>query len=354
VFADAFHTDGRPFDVAPRYVLKRVLDLYRKEGLRPVVAPELEFYLTQVNTDPDLPLVPPPGRSGRSETSPQPYGLEAITEYEDLIETIYEHAEEASLHLDTMIHESGTAQLEINFNHGDSIHVSDQVLVFKRIVRQVALKHKVYATFMAKPMENQPGSAMHLHISMVDSKSGDNLFGGPLDHMGGNTQLFRHFIGGLQRYLGLVTPLFAPNVNSFRRMRPGFSAPINLHWSYDNRSCGLRVPISQPENRRIENRLPGADANPYLALAACLVCGFIGIRDEIEPSAMIEGSAYEKARTLPRNLYEALDRFRDCAPVRELLGEHFCDVFLRIKAHELAAYEGVISSWERDHLLLKV
>ena len=354
VFADAFHTDGRPFDVAPRYVLKRVLDLYRKEGLRPVVAPELEFYLTQVNTDPDLPLVPPPGRSGRSETSPQPYGLEAITEYEDLIETIYEHAEEASLHLDTMIHESGTAQLEINFNHGDSIHVSDQVLVFKRIVRQVALKHKVYATFMAKPMENQPGSAMHLHISMVDSKSGDNLFGGPLDHMGGNTQLFRHFIGGLQRYLGLVTPLFAPNVNSFRRMRPGFSAPINLHWSYDNRSCGLRVPISQPENRRIENRLSGADANPYLALAACLVCGFIGIRDEIEPSAMIEGSAYEKARTLPRNLYEALDRFRDCAPVRELLGEHFCDVFLRIKAHELAAYEGVISSWERDHLLLKV
>jgi len=354
VFADAFHTDGRPFDVAPRYVLKRVLDLYRKEGLRPVVAPELEFYLTQVNTDPDLPLVPPPGRSGRSETSPQPYGLEAITEYEDLIETIYEHAEEASLHLDTMIHESGTAQLEINFNHGDSIHVSDQVLVFKRIVRQVALKHKVYATFMAKPMENQPGSAMHLHISMVDSKSGDNLFGGPLDHMGGNTQLFRHFIGGLQRYLGLVTPLFAPNVNSFRRMRPGFSAPINLHWSYDNRSCGLRVPISQPENRRIENRLPGADANPYLALAACLVCGFIGIRDEIEPSAMIEGSAYEKARTLPRNLYEALDRFRDCVPVRELLGEHFCDVFLRIKAHELAAYEGVISSWERDHLLLKV
>ena len=354
VFADAFHTDGRPFDVAPRYVLKRVLDLYRKEGLRPVVAPELEFYLTQVNTDPDLPLVPPPGRSGRSETSPQPYGLEAITEYEDLIETIYEHAEEASLHLDTMIHESGTAQLEINFNHGDSIHVSDQVLVFKRIVRQVALKHKVYATFMAKPMENQPGSAMHLHISMVDSKSGDNLFGGPLDHMGGNTQLFRHFIGGLQRYLGLVTPLFAPNVNSFRRMRPGCSAPINLHWSYDNRSCGRRVPISQPENRRIENRLPGADANPYLALAACLVCGFIGIRDEIEPSAMIEGSAYEKARTLPRNLYEALDRFRDCAPVRELLGEHFCDVFLRIKAHELAAYEGVISSWERDHLLLKV
>ena len=117
-----------------------------------------------MNTDPDLPLAPPAGRSGRSETAPQPYGLEAITEYEDLIETIYEHAEMASLHLDTMIHESGTAQLEINFNHGEPVHVSDQVLVFKRIVRQVALKHGVYATFMAKPMENQPGTPMHLHV----------------------------------------------------------------------------------------------------------------------------------------------------------------------------------------------
>ena len=354
VFADAYHTDGRPYDIASRYVLKRVIDLYKKDGLRPVVAPELEFYLTQVNTDPDLPLMPPAGRSGRSETAPQPYGLEAITEYEDLIETIYEHAEAASLHLDTMIHESGTAQLEINFNHGDPVHISDQVLVFKRIVRQVALKHGVYATFMAKPMENQPGSAMHLHISVVDAKTGVNLFGAPLDQTGGNTDLFRHFVGGLQKYLNHVTPLFAPNVNSFRRMRPDFSAPINLQWGYDNRSCGLRVPISQAENRRIENRLPGADANPYLALAASLVCGYIGIRDKLEPSTMIEGSAYNKARTLPRTLDEALDRFIACEPVRELLGDHFCLAFQRIKAHELAAFSGVISSWERDHLLLKV
>jgi len=351
VFADAYHTNGQPYDIAPRYVLKRVVELYEKQGLKPVVAPELEFYLTQINTDPDLPLAPPAGRSGRSETAPQPYGLEAITEYEDLIETIYEHAEAASLHLDTMIHESGTAQLEINFNHGEPVHVSDQVLVFKRIVRQVALKHNVYATFMAKPMENQPGSAMHLHTSIVSAKSGENLFGTPDN---GNSETFRYFVGGLQRYLGQCAPLFAPNVNSFRRMRPDFSAPINLQWGYDNRSCGLRVPISDPQNRRIENRLPGADANPYLAIAAALVCGYIGIRDQIEPSEMVEGNAYKWKRTLPRTLAEALDRFRECKPVIELLGEHFCAAFQRIKAHELNAFDGVISSWERDHLLLKV
>lgn len=355
VFADAYHTSGEPYDIAPRHVLKRVMRLYEQEGLKPLVAPELEFYLTQKNTDPDLPLLPPAGRSGRSETAPQPYGLEAITEYEDLIETIYEHAEAASLHLDTMIHESGTAQLEINFNHGDPVHVSDQVLVFKRIVRQVALMHGVYATFMAKPMENQPGSAMHLHVSLVDAKKGDNLFGAKLeDSKDGNTDLFRHFVGGLQKYLGEVTPLFAPNVNSFRRMRPDFSAPINLQWGYDNRSCGLRVPISAPENRRVENRLPGADANPYLAVAAVLVCGYIGIRDKIAPAEMVQGSAYKWARTLPRTLREGLDRFRECKPVIELLGEHFCTAFQKIKDHELANFERVISSWERDHLLLKV
>jgi len=352
VFADAYLTDGAPFDIAPRFVLRRILDLYEREGLRPVVAPELEFYLTQKNTDPDLPLEPPAGRSGRSETAPQPYGLEAITEYEDLIETIYEHAEAASLHLDTMIHESGAAQLEINFNHGDPIHLSDQVLVFKRIVRQVALRYGVYATFMAKPMENQPGSAMHLHISLADRSGARNRFGA--DEGDGSTPLFRHFVGGLQRYLGEVTPLFAPNVNSFRRMRPDFSAPINLHWGYDNRSCGLRVPISPAENRRIENRMPGADANPYLALAACLACGYLGLRDRIEPAPMVEGTAYDRPRTLPRTLAEALDRFAACRPVIDLLGESFCNAFQRIKAHELAQFEGVISSWERDHLLLKV
>jgi glutamine synthetase len=249
-----------------------------------------------------------------------------------------------------MIHESGTAQLEINFNHGEPIHLCDQVVVFKRIVRQVALKHGVYATFMAKPMEDQPGSAMHLHLSVLDKK-GDNIF---VDKTGQNSDMFRHFVGGLQTYLPQVTPLFAPNVNSFRRMRPHFSAPINLQWGNDNRSCGLRVPISDAKNRRIENRLPGADANPYLTIAVTLICGYLGIEEKIEPMPMVTGDAYKCARTLPRTLDEALDRFNACTQVKELMGANFFETFNLIKAFELDAYEGVISSWERDHLLLKV
>jgi glutamine synthetase len=351
VFADAHHKNGGEYEIAPRHILKKVLALFETIGWRMVIAPELEFYLTQLNPDPDLPLLPPAGRSGRSETSPQPYGLEAVTEYEDLIEDIYEYAETAALHLDTMIHESGTAQLEINFNHGDPIGLCDQVIVFKRIVRQVALKHGVYATFMAKPMENQPGSAMHIHMSAVDATSGANLFA---DRNGAMTDALRHFVGGMQTLLPESSPLFAPNVNSFRRMRPNHSAPINLQWGYDNRSCGLRVPITDAANMRVETRLPGADANPYLALAATLVCGYIGVRDKIEPMAMVEGNAYLHARSLPRNLDEALDRLARCDRVIELIGERFVQAFIDIKAAELNAYQGVISSWERDHLLLKV
>jgi len=351
VFADATNKDGEPTDVAPRRVLKKIIELYEAEGWDAVVAPELEFYLTQTNVDPDFPLVPPTGRSGRAETSPQPYGLEAVTEYEDIIEDIYERAEIASLHLDTMIHEAGTAQLEINFNHGAPVHLCDQVMVFKRIVRQVALAHGVYATFMAKPMEAQPGSAMHMHISLHAKEGGKNLFS---DGKKGMSPLFEHFVGGLQRYLPEVAPLFAPNVNSFRRMRPSHSAPINLQWGYDNRTCGLRVPIADNTSTRIENRLPGADSNPYLAIAAALVCGYIGMRDKIAPMPMIKSNAYRQPRTLPKTLQDALDRFAACHEVNALLGENFVRAFLAIKAHELEAFEGVISSWERDHLLLKV
>jgi glutamine synthetase len=351
VFADALHRDGTPWASSPRHVLRAVTDLYRDRGWKPVIAPELEFYLTAVNPDPDIPLTPAVGRSGRAETSPQPYGLESINEYEDLIDAIYEHSDIAGLAVDTMIHESGTAQLEINFLHGEPVALSDQVMMFKRIVRQVALSHGMYATFMAKPMETQPGSAMHLHISVVAEGDGGNLFAAA---DGTDSVMFRHFVGGLQTYLPEIAPLFAPNVNSFRRMRPSHSAPINVQWGADNRSCGLRVPIADAANRRIENRLPGADANPYLAMAAALVSGWLGVTGEVEPMAQVRGNAYEHARTLPRTLDEALERFRACEPVRGLLGEPFYTAFAAIKEAELEAFQGVISSWERDHLLLKV
>ena len=250
-----------------------------------------------------------------------------------------------------MIHESGAAQLEVNFLHGNPLRLADEVLLFKRIVRQVALEHDVYATFLAKPMSNQPGSAMHIHQSVLDAETGKNIFSMA---NGRDSPAFRNYIGGLARLLPQIAPLFAPNVNSFRRMHPDSDAPINVQWGTDNRSCGLRVPISNAKNRRIENRLPGADSNPYLAIASSLVCGYIGMVDRMQPPKSIEGNAYNRARTLPRSLEVALDRFSHCRPVKALLGEDFFELFYAIKETELINYQSVISSWEREHLLLRV
>ncbi len=351
VMADPFDRHFNPVAIYPRNLLRRVLALYADRGWQPVMAPEVEFYLTSVNADPDLPLKPPIGRNGRSETASEPYGLDAINEFEEIIDRIYEHSEKAGLDIDTMIHEAGAAQLEINFNHGDPLRLADQVVLFKRIVRSVALENGMYATFMAKPMDDQPGSAMHLHQSVVDIGTGRNLFSGA---DGTDSALFRSHVAGLQQHLPQIAPMFAPNVNSFRRMRPAHDAPINVQWGLDNRSCGLRVPVSDAQNRRVENRLPGADANPYLSMAASLVAGYIGMIDEAEPRAQIEGSAYRLARTLPRTLNEALDRFSHAKGVRALLGEDFFDAYLAIKLAELEAYQDVVSAWEREHLLLKV
>ena len=351
VIADAFDRHGAPVDIAPRMILKKVVKLFTDKGWKPVVAPEVEFYLVSRNTDPDFPLVPPAGRSGRPETASQPYGLEALNEFEEIIDHIYDHCEKAGLDIDTMIHESGAAQLEVNFLHGDPVRLADEVLLFKRIVRQVALEHGVYATFLAKPMADQPGSAMHIHQSVLDIETGKNIFSMA---NGRDSVLVRSYIGGLVRLLPQVAPLFAPNVNSFRRMRPDSDAPINVQWGSDNRSCGLRVPVSDGKNRRIENRLPGADSNPYLAIAASLICGYVGMVEKMIPPKSIEGNAYNRARTLPRSLEVALDRFSHCKPVKAILGEDFFELFYAIKECELFNYQSVISSWEREHLLLRV
>ena len=176
VIHDCFYGDGRPVPMAPRYVLRRVLDLYTAKGWRPVVAPELEFFLVEPNTDPDYPLKPPVGRSGRPEIGRQAYSIAAVNEFDPLFDDIYAFCEAQDLDIDTLIHEAGAAQMEINLNHGDALDLADQAFLFKRTAREAAHRHKIYATFMAKPLAGEPGSAMHIHQSIVDAKTGENIF----------------------------------------------------------------------------------------------------------------------------------------------------------------------------------
>jgi glutamine synthetase len=351
VICDVFHLNDDPVEIAPRHVLKRVLQLYKDKGWRPVIAPELEFYLVKKNIDPDYPLESAVGRTGRKEPGGQAYGIDAANDFDPIVEDIYDYCEAQELDVDTLSHESGPAQLEINFNHGDPLELADQVFLFKRTVRQAALKHDVYATFMAKPHANEPGSSMHIHQSVLDMRTGKNIFA---SKDGKPSKNFLNHIGGLQKYLAAALPLLAPNVNSYRRLVPDSDAPTNVHWAIDNRTVSLRVPSSDATNLRVENRVAGADANPYLAFAASLACGYLGMVERIKPSDPVEGSAYRYAHTLPISLDEALDKLNYTKPFKQALGEKFVEAYQDVKFEEMQHYRRVISSWEREYLLLNV
>ncbi len=351
VIHDAHYHDGRPVEIAPRQVLRRVIDLYRKRGWDPVVAPELEFYLVKRNTDPDYPLEPPIGRSGRAEAGRRSYSISAVNEFDAVFEDIYAFAEAQQLEVDTLIHEEGAAQMEINLRHSDPLMLADQVFLLKRTIREAALGHDIYATFMAKPIANEPGSAMHVHQSVVDAETRRNIFS---DNEGKPTADFFHFLGGQQRYTPTVTCMLAPYVNSYRRLVKGLSAPVNVEWGYDNRTTGLRVPPSSPANRRVENRVPSSDANPYLALAASLACGYLGLVRGLKPSEPTSGAARSDEFDLPVGLLEAVDLFESTDDLIEPFGGNFMTTFAAVKRAEFATFMRVISPWEREFLLLNV
>ena len=351
VIHDFFYSDGRRVMMAPRHVLRHVLELYDQRGWQPVIAPELEFYLIEPNIDADYQLKPPVGRSGRAEPGRQSYSIAAVNEFDPLFDDIYAFCEAQDIEIDTLIHEDGPAQMEINLLHGEALDLADQAFLFKRTAREAALRHKMYATFMAKPHAKEPGSAMHIHQSIVDKKTRKNIFSNP---DGTPSPLFFSHIAGLQRYIPAAMSLFCSNVNSYRRMTRYLSAPINVQWGYDNRTAGLRVPMSEPESRRVENRVGGADANPYIAIAASLACGYLGMTEGLKPTEPVTGSAHDMPYSLPRSLDEALARLRDCEPLLQILGEPFVAAYTIVKQAEHEVFLQVISSWEREHLLLNV
>jgi glutamine synthetase len=351
VIHDAFDRQGKPVPFSPRNVLRRVVDLYEKQGWTPVVAPEMEFFLVARNTDPAKPIEAMMGRSGRPAAARQAYSMSAVDEYGPVIDDIYDFAEDQGFEIDGITQEGGAGQVEINLRHGNPIKLADEIFYFKRLIREAALRHDCFATFMAKPIEDEPGSAMHIHHSVLDKKTGKNIFAGP---QGGETDAFYHFIGGLQKYLPSVIAVLAPYVNSYRRYVKDHAAPINLEWGRDNRTTGIRVPISDPEARRVENRLAGMDCNPYLGIAASLACGYLGMMNEIRPDKQYRGDAYEGEGEIPHVLGLALDLFDEDQEIHQVLGPEFARVYSIVKRAEYEEFLQVISPWEREHLLLNV
>ena len=351
VICDAVNLNGSNVINSSRNLLKKILNLFYKEGLSPIISPELEFYLVKPNPDSDYPLEVPIGQSGRKETGKQALGIDAVNEFDHLFEDVYNYCEAQNIEIDTINHETGSAQMEINFQHGNPLDLADQVFLFKRTLRQTAIKHKLYATFMARPMENQPGSSMHIHQSLINTK-GKNIFFNKKTNL---SKTMNNYIGGLQTYTPKFMPIYAPNINSFRRLFATWGAPRNIKWGVGNRSCAFRIPAIEEKNMRVENRVAGSDTNPYLVMAANLASGYLGIKNKIKASKETKKSAFDdKEVALPKNMEESLFLFENDEDINYIFDEKFIRTISAIRRVEYQAYLSVVSSWEREYLLLNV
>jgi len=347
---DCVEMSGELCPFAPRSVLKTVLARYQALGLQPVVAPEIEFYITAANEDPAQVLRAPKGRGGRAEVGQSAFSLNLLNELAPFWDEFHAAIDALGIQADTWIHEVGTTQYEINLMHGDPVAVADQAFLFKYAAKEIALKHGLNAVFMAKPLAGEAGSSMHLHQSVVD-REGRNIF--TLED-GSASQKFRQYIAGLQAYMPDLMLIYAPFVNSYRRYVTGSQAPVNLHWGHDNRTAGLRVPLSSPVARRLENRIAGADANPYLAIAASLAAGLAGMQEELVSTEPMEGNAYDQPRGLARTFVVAHDQMAASTSAPRLMGKEFVQAYVAVKGMEYDSYLSEISAWERRFLLPQV
>lgn len=333
-----------PFFADPRVVLQRVLERFSDLGLQPVTAFELEFYLIDQENISGRPQPPKSPISGKRPASVQVYSIDDLDEYADFLADVLDSAHEQNIPADALVAESAPGQFEVNLHHvDDPMKSCDHAILLKRVIKSVAYDHEMDTTFMAKPYAGQSGSGMHLHISLLD-KNGQNIFAGDPEQP--NDQL-RWAIGGLMEIMNSSMALLCPNINSYRRFSPEFYVPSAATWGVDNRTTALRIPGGDPEALRIEHRVAGADANPYLLMAAILAGVHYGITNQIEPPPMIEGNAHEQQEpNLVNNLRDALRSLEESPVLKDYLGEDFLKIFVACKEHEINEFEHTISDLE--------
>jgi len=345
VFMSMFEADGQPFFADPRHVLERVLARFSERGLTPVVALELEFYLLDKQRDalggPQPPLSP---LSGQREQQTQVYGIAELDVYGDLLDEIERVAEQQEVPVTSIVAEYAPGQYEINLQHvPDVLAACDDAVLLKRLVKAVASRQGMDATFMAKPYAEQAGNGLHVHISLLD-KNGVNIFADP-DPLG-NAKL-RHACAGLAASMAEGMGLFAPNANSYRRFQTDAYVPLSPVWGSNNRTLALRIPAGPSVARRVEHRVAGADANPYLLLAALLAGIHHGLSQQLEPAPPMTGNAYQqKEPQLPISWQDALAEMDKACLLPDYLGEDFWRVYRANKRAEWQLFNRTISPLE--------
>ncbi len=337
--------DGSPYAYEPRNVLARVLERFKELALTPVVAFELEFYLIDTaRLKGGLPQPPKSPFTGARDNDTQVYGMSSLENFAEVLEGIASAARTQGVRTSAITAEYAPGQFEINLHHGnDPLQLADQCVMFKRAVKGVARNHGMQATFMAKPYLDSSGSGLHMHASLLDS-NGRNVFDGGAEP---SSETLRHAIGGILDQLPEAMALLAPNVNSFRRYLPDIYVPVQRSWGYENRSVALRIPHGAGAARRIEHRVPGADANPYLAMASLLAGIHHGITNKIDPGKPWEGNAGDRYDPdLPFRPRRAVERLQEGDQLASYLGADYIRAYGACKTAELDKFENQISPAE--------
>jgi glutamine synthetase len=339
--------DGIAFPGDPRQALAGIVERYRALGLTPVVATELEFYLC----DPSEARPHPPRSpvTGKRLDSDGALSLDELQHFDAFLNDVYDACHEQGIPADAAISENGAGQFEINMVHvADPLQAADDAVLFKRLVRGIARKHELAATFMAKPYGDRSGSGFHVHFSLVDEK-GVNQFD---DGGEKGTPLLLNAVAGLLETMQENTLTFAPHENSYRRLLPGAHAPTSVAWGYENRTAAIRIPGGSHKARRIEHRVAGADANPYLVLASILGGALVGIENELEPPPPIEGDAYSmKLDHLPLDWATAIEAFRRGKRVKDTYSKRLQTMLVECKIQELKRFTRHVTDFEYDSYL---
>lgn len=349
MICDVYRPNGEPFEGDPRYILKRALKEAESLGYRFEVGPECEFFLFHTDEN-GMPTTLTHEKAGYFDLGPLDLGENARR---DIILTL----ENMGFVVESSHHEVAPAQHEIDFKYDEALATADNIMTFKLAVKTIAKSHGLHATFMPKPKYGVNGSGMHINMSL--SKEGRNVFADPADKLGLSKEAY-YFIGGIMKHMKGMAAITNPLVNSYKRLVPGYEAPVYIAWSTANRSPLIRVPAARGENTRIELRCPDSSANPYLALAVCLRAGLDGIVNKIEPPASIDCNIFtlsEKEKealsieAIPANLKEAVTELEKDGFVQEVLGKHVSAKYIKAKKEEWAKYTSQVTDWEINRYL---
>ena len=337
-----FEEDRTPFRVDPRQALASIVDRFAKHGLTPVVATEMEFYLVDVQSDEPGPPISP--YTGQRLDSDALLSIDELDDFGDFFWDVYAECERQGVPADSATAENGVGQFEINLLHTpDPLKAADDAILFKRIVRGVARKHNMAATFMAKPYGTRSGNGMHVHFSLID-KDGNNVFDNGTSE---GSPLLASAVAGMLRGMAETTLLFAPHANSFRRLRPDTHAPTSISWGYENRTTAVRIPGGDSKARRIEHRVAGADANPYLVLAGILGAALFGIENELTPPDPVRSRSYsERLPKLPADWASAVNAFEDGAMIAAMFDPRLQSLLVACKRQEIAGFAAIVTDLE--------